>query len=115
MELRTSIEGENILVIEPIFESLDASNVQEFRLGMESLLAGKNRIVFDMQAITFMDSSGLGALISCQRIMNGRQAEFRLCSMNIAVRALFELMRMQRIFHLHSRRSEALGAFRSFA
>jgi anti-sigma B factor antagonist len=114
MELRTSIEGENVLVIEPHCESLDASNVKAFRSAIEPMLLTKKRIVFDMRVITFMDSSGLGALISCQRLMNNRQAEFRLCSMNAAVHALFELMRMQRIFYIHSRRSEALGAFRAY-
>jgi anti-sigma B factor antagonist len=115
MELRTILENDNILVIEPGFASLDASNVKDFRAAMDALLTSNDRIVIDMRCVTFVDSSGLGALISCQRIMNARKGVLRLCSMGLAVRALFELMRMQRIFFIHSRRIEAIGAFRSAA
>jgi anti-sigma B factor antagonist len=111
MEIRSKIEGNNVLVIELREDNLDASNVKEFREVVQSLIQNRSRIVFDMSFIKFVDSSGLGALISCQRLLNGRQGEFRLCAMGVTVRALFELMRMHRVFHIHVSRADALNAF----
>ncbi len=111
MEIRSKIEGSNVLVIELREDNLDASNVRVFREVVQSLIQSRNRVVFDMSYIKFVDSSGLGALISCQRLLNSRQGEFRLCSMSVTVRALFELMRMHRVFHIHVSREDALNAF----
>ncbi len=111
MEIRSKLEGSNVLLIELREDNLDASNVRVFREVVQSLIQSRSRVVFDMSYIKFVDSSGLGALISCQRLLNGRQGEFRLCSMSVTVRALFELMRMHRVFHIHVSREDALNAF----
>jgi anti-sigma B factor antagonist len=111
MELSTRIEGNDVLVIEMSGESLDASNVREFRDAATAAIQDRTRVVLDMSGVKFVDSSGLGALISCLRQVNGRKGDFRLCSMSKTVRALFELMRMHRVFNIHEARDEAVRSF----
>jgi anti-sigma B factor antagonist len=65
-------------------------------------------VVLDMSALNFVDSSGLGALLSCLRAMNGKNGQLRLYGMTKPVRALFELVRMHRIFTIYNSREEAL-------
>jgi anti-sigma B factor antagonist len=50
-------------------------------------------------------------LISCLRQLNGRRGDFKLCAMSKTVRALFELMRMHRVFNIHDTREEAVRSF----
>jgi anti-sigma B factor antagonist len=69
------------------------------------------RVVLDMAGVQFVDSSGLGALIACLRQTNARRGDFRLCAMSRTVRALFELMRMHRVFNIHETRNEAVTSF----
>ncbi len=45
----------------------------------QSLMQDRARVVLDMAGVKFVDSSGLGALISCLRQVNGRKGDFRLC------------------------------------
>jgi anti-sigma B factor antagonist len=111
MELTGRIEGADVLVIDLREDNLDASNVREFRDVVQSLMEGRNRVVLDMSGVTFVDSSGLGALISCLRQANGRKGDFRLCEMSRTVRALFELMRMHRVFSIHESRADAIASF----
>lgn len=111
MELTGRLEGKDTLVIELREDNLDASNVREFRDSMQSLMHDHTRVVLDLSGVRFVDSSGLGALISCLRHVNGRNGDMRLCGLSHTVRALFELMRMHRVFHIHETRAEAVGSF----
>ena len=79
MELNGRIEGQDVLVIELREDNLDASNVREFRDAMQSLMQDHSRVVLDMAGVQFVDSSGLGALISCLRQANGRTSACARC------------------------------------
>lgn len=111
MEISGRIEGSDVLVIELREDNLDASNVREFREAVQSLMLERSRVVLDMAGVKFVDSSGLGALISCLRQANSRNGDFRLCELSRTVRALFELMRMHRVFNIHEARVDAVGSF----
>lgn len=111
MELKGHLEAENIIVLSLDEENLDASNVREFKRAVALIIEDRLRVVLDLTAVNFVDSSGLGGLIACQRLMNSRKGEFRLCSLNGSVSALFELMRMQRVFTIHKTREDALQSF----
>ena len=111
MELNGRVEGQDVLVIELREDNLDASNVREFRDAVQSLIQDRTRVVLDMSGVNFVDSSGLGALISCLRQVNARKGDFRLCGMSRTVRALFELMRMHRVFNIHESRADAVASF----
>ncbi len=111
MKLINRIQGDDIVVIEIQEDNLDASNVREFREEMQKLIKDKNRVVLDMSALKFVDSSGLGALISCLRDTNSRKGDFRLSSLSRSVLALFELMRMHRVFSIHDNADSAVSSY----
>jgi len=111
MEMRSRIEGNDVLVLEFQDKSIDASNVRAFRNAAEAMMEDKTRVVLDMTSIAFVDSSGLGALIACLREASGRKGDFKLCAMSKTVRALFELMRMHNVFNIYESREEAVRAF----
>lgn len=111
MDLRNQIQGDDVMVIQVQEENLDASNVRAFRERMQVLIKDKTRVVLDMSQLKFVDSSGLGALISCLRDTNGRKGDFRLSNMSRSVLALFELMRMHRVFSIHETVEGAVGSF----
>jgi len=110
MDLNTRSQG-NVLVIECNVESIDAANVRQFRSMMQSVLEGHKNAVLDMSRVAFVDSSGLGALIACLRELSVRKGDFRLAGMNRAVRALFELMRMHKVFGIHDTVEGAIASF----
>ncbi|NDY93085.1 STAS domain-containing protein [Ideonella sp. TBM-1] len=113
MSARTVAGGgtAEVLVLSLRGESLDASNVAAFKESALALSRGHPRVVLDMTGLQFVDSSGLGALISCLRQQNGQRGDLRLCHMSPAVRALFELMRMDRVFRIFDRCDDAVASF----
>jgi anti-sigma B factor antagonist len=90
-------------------DNLDAGNVKDFRATIQAIADRHDTIVLDMRQLTFVDSSGLGALLSCLRTMKGKKGQLLLFGMTKPVRALFELVRMHRIFSIHDSREEALA------
>lgn len=111
MELTAIRQPSGVLLIRLDEPHLDAGNVKAFREAIGPLLEDCQRIVFDMSSLRFVDSSGLGALIACLRRAGKSQGDFKLCGMMSPVRALFELMRMHRVFSIHTTAEDAVRAF----
>jgi anti-sigma B factor antagonist len=97
-----------ITIVQLPGEQLDASNAKEFKREIAPILAGASKLVFDLGQLRFVDSSGLGAILSCLRQVNSAGGELRLCGLSKPVRALFELVRMHRIFDISDTRDDAI-------
>ena len=89
-------------------ENLDAGNVKEFHDAIHEAVNASHTLLLDMACLTFVDSSGLGALLSVLRSMNGKNGQLRLFGMTRPVTALFELVRMHRLFAIFATREQAL-------
>lgn len=57
-------------------------------------------IDFDCSELEFLDSSGLGALISIQKLAHERKGLFRLLSPRPPIMQVLELTRLHRIFEI---------------
>lgn len=90
---------------------LDASVVGDFKSEMTPLLKSEYRVVFDMSNIQFVDSSGVGAILSCLRTLNAEGGDLKICSLTRPVRALFELVRMHKIFDIFETKELAIESF----
>ena len=103
------MDGVDVAAI-PVDE-LDASNAGEFKRDIAPVLQTSSRLVLDLSHLNFVDSSGLGAMLSCLRQLSAKSGDLKLCGMSKQVRALFELVRMHRIFDIYPTREDAVGAF----
>ena len=104
-----SISG--VLVVVLAGAQLDASTAAEFKCDIAPVVEAHAQVIFDLSRLAFIDSSGLGALLSCLRQLQARGGDLKLCGMAQPVRALFELVRMHRIFHLFDTQEAAIRAF----
>lgn len=95
-----------IQVIEPE-GILDGTKTDKFRQEIkESVETGANIILVDFRNVTFMDSSGLGALVLSLKTVRSADAKLVLCSINEQIRMLFELTSMDRVFQIFASREE---------
>lgn len=114
MELTTEQVADITIVVLP-GEQLDAGNAKEFKRDIAAVLEPCRKVVFDLRELRFVDSSGLGAILSCLRQLNAKGGDLKLCEMTRPVRALFELVRMHKIFDIYVTRGDALQALRNTA
>jgi len=112
MEMTVDKIGDVAVTVIPV-EELDASNAGDFKRDIAPLLETQTKLVIDLARLRFVDSSGLGAFISCLRKLKANGGDLKLCGMSKQVRAVFELVRMHRIFEIFASREEAARAFQS--
>ena len=105
------LEGVTVVALQG--EILDAGNAKAFKREIGPVIEADARVVFDMGCLQFVDSSGLGAILSCLRQLNALGGDLKLCGMSKPVRALFELVRMHRIFEIFNTVEEAVRAFQT--
>lgn len=98
-------------VAEVRLDELDASNAPEFKRDITPVVEANTKLVFDMSQLQFVDSSGLGAILSCLRQLSAKGGDLKLCCMSKQVQSAFELVRMHRIFEIYPTREEAVRAF----
>ena len=89
---------------------LDASNAAEFKRDVAPLIEATTKLVFDLSRLRFVDSSGLGAFISCLRKLNAKGGDLKLCGMSKQVRAVFERLRPHASHLRHLRHERGGGA-----
>jgi anti-sigma B factor antagonist len=91
----------NVLVVQVAEKRIDASKAPVFKDEMTRCIdTGQNQIVLDLSQVDFIDSSGLGALVSCLKRL-GPRGSLAVAGASGAVSRLFTLTRMDRVFTLH--------------
>ncbi len=78
---------------------LSQGNADLLRSEITSLLEkGVKIILIDFQDVTFMTSSGIGALVATLKAVNAAGGKLYICSLSEQVRTIFQLTKMERIF-----------------
>lgn len=87
--------------------NLNATTSQEFRQNITEILEiGAKIVLVDFKDVTFMDSSGLGALVLAFKTLRAADTKLVLCSINEQVRILFELTNMDKVFEIFPSQDE---------
>lgn len=110
MDLTVECAGD-VAIATLLVDELDASNAGDLKRDAGPLLDAHPRVVFNLSRLRFVDSSGLGAFLSCLRKVNARGGDLKLCGLSKNVRAVFELVRMHRVFEIHEACEDAVRAF----
>jgi len=86
---------------------LDSTKAPQFRADITKIVqAGADVVLIDLKEVTFVDSSGLGALVSALKNVRSSGGKLCICSINEQVRMLFELTSMDRVFYVFKSRED---------
>lgn len=112
MDIKTEhSNGVTVLYIKE--DRLDANNSEELKLEMHRLFdGGTKNLVIDLKEILFIDSSGLGALVSGYKNASTSHGTLKLSNLQSQVKAMFELTRLHRVFDIFRSVDDALQSYR---
>jgi anti-sigma B factor antagonist len=97
--MKLEAQGNTLTVVG--IQELTASNAVAFRDQVRSAMTGQlKNIQIDLSEAAFLDSCGLGALISLHKTACSRQGLVRLVNPALPVQQILELTRMHRIFEI---------------
>lgn len=110
------IQGEqgDILILTPVIPTLDATVSNEFKDKIIQIVHEKKakKVILDIYNIHFIDSAGLGSLLSVLRALKLEGAHLKLVKLNRVIHTMFELVSMQKVFETHDTLGEAIDAYK---
>jgi anti-sigma B factor antagonist len=81
----------------------------------EALLTYFNKpntnLVFDLEGITFIDSSGFGVFLSAMKAANNNYGQFKICNVSGDVMELFKLLQLHHVFEIYDELDSCLKSF----
>jgi anti-sigma B factor antagonist len=72
---------------------------------------GERKLLVDFSRTGYIDSSGLGALVSISKRIREATGELRLAGLNEDLRSLFELTKLDTLFTITETPEQALASF----
>lgn len=91
---------------------LIVGNRQELKAAVqEALEQGERKFLIDFSRTGYIDSSGLGALVSISKRVREQNGELRLSGLNEDLRSLFELTKLDTLFSIAETAEQALGSY----
>lgn len=101
-------QSDGVQVITVPRMDLDASNADEFKRDAAPLVEGHPSVVLDFGGVGFMDSAGLGAVLSVYKKVRSEGGRFGVFGLSPEVSALFDLVRMRRLFDVYADKEAAI-------
>ncbi|NOQ77483.1 MAG: anti-sigma factor antagonist [Methylococcaceae bacterium] len=93
--------GFNILFVKD--ERIDAHSSAELKdYILHMIEQGKVNIIVQLEHVRFIDSSGLGALLSGFKHAEAKSGKLSLSNLQSQVLSMFELTRLNRVFEIHT-------------
>ena len=109
MSFTTGKRGDTVIV--GVEGQLIVGNRQELKqLVLDQVEQGERKFLIDFSETGYIDSSGLGVLVSLSKKIRERGGEIRLANLNDELRTLFELTKLDTLFRLSGGGDGAAGA-----
>jgi len=102
----------DVTAVEVAEDTLDAERAEEFRAQLDAHIEKNPKVLLDLNAVAFADSTGLGAILVCLHRAARAGKKLRICSLRPLVQEMFHVLRLDRLVDVHLTPEEALLAFR---
>jgi len=111
LEVETRPVDNGVTVLAPTGR-LDVAGAPALKEAIVELVKnGAPKVVIDMEGVSFVDSTGLGSVISALKQIRNNQGEMRLAAPNQQARVVLELTTLDRVFPYYATVEEALTGF----
>lgn len=102
----------NDIVVLDITGEIDLYNAPEIKDIINKLIEEqKYTVIINLEKVTYIDSSGIGALISSLSNLKKYQGGLKIINLFASVRKVFELTKLTSFFEIFDSEEEALASF----
>jgi len=97
----SEIDSKNYRIIHLDEESIGLTNLNKIKEAIEEeISAGNNYIGLDLQDVTTINSSGLGILISCLKLIKTKNGDLKLLNANDKLYNVFKITKLNNVFSI---------------
>lgn len=102
----------NVALFNVNIQRATMNDAEEFKkILSEEINNGRKNIIVDLSECDYIDSTFLGALVVSLKKVTSQGGDLRLIGFKPAVRSMFELTRMYRVFETFSTKEDAVKSF----
>jgi anti-sigma B factor antagonist len=106
----TEVEGVSLVALNGRIVLGEESNA--LREKLKSLIAaGNKKIVLNMSEVTYIDSSGLGALVAAHLSAQTAGASMRLCNLGQKFHEVMQMTKLLTVFDVYDTEAAAVASF----
>ena len=113
MVISEKIDKSTVLSFQEV-RNLDAPKAFRIKAEFRALITEPNvKLVVDLTDVDFIDSAGIGVLLSGLRMVKGQDGQMKLCSLSATIFDLFMLLRLEHVFEIFVNREQAIASYLS--
>ncbi len=111
MELLTDVSEVEGWTVVTVHGEIDVATSPTLRERLIDLVnGGATRLVLDLEAVDFLDSTGLGTIVSLLKRVRTHGGDLRLVCTEARIRRLFEITGLDKAVPLHASLDDAISA-----
>lgn len=112
--MEITIRTVNDISIIDLEGEIDIYNVPEIRGVINKLIEQESlKILVNMEKVSYIDSSGIGALITTRSDLKNKKGNIKICCPNETVLKIFGIMNLMTLFEIFPSEADALKSFSS--
>ena len=105
-------EKDGVVILEPEGKIMGGPEATELRNRLYELISANNKkVVIDLGHVEWMNSTGLGILISGMTSLRNNEGELKLSNISEKVANLFEITKLNNVFESYDSADDAVGSF----
>ncbi len=102
---------EDVVVIS-ISGQLDAFASRDLRAEFKELIDARNyKLLLDLENVSYVDSSGIGAIVAAAQQVRKRKGDVKLFGMAADIRKVFDLIGASKVLEILDAEREAMDSF----
>jgi anti-sigma B factor antagonist len=110
MDIGLDLHERNGYSVLAVSGEVDVATVPRMREQLHTLVAqGDNRIVVDLDAVDFLDSTGLGVLVGALKRVRSSGGDLQLICTQPRIRKVFEVTGLTKVFSIYDTLDEAVA------
>ncbi len=110
----TTLNNLEIAVLEPRGSLIGGEETDELKSKARDLIEqGNKKLVLDLGGVTYINSSGIGALVSVHTMYQKAQGKIKLCNVAKGVQNVFVITKLTSVFEVEEDREQAVKTFKA--
>ena len=110
----TTLDNLEIAVMEPHGSLIGGDETDEVKTKAHDLIEqGNKKLVIDLGAVSYINSTGIGALVAVHAMYEKAKGTVKLCNMAKSVQNVFVITKLTGVFDVEETREQAVKNFKT--
>ena len=108
----TTLNNLDIAIVEPRGSLIGGEETDELKTKAHDLLEqGNRKLIIDLSGVTYINSTGIGALVGIHSMLTKAKGKLKICSVEKGVQNVFVITRLTSLFDVEATREKAIENF----